>query len=164
MIFRVRHETKGAHVRCEMFAGKHDGALGKCGDFVMRAEEFDHFAWLLRVRAEFAPEKYQDKPSPRSSEIARRVLDAVQNRLSPQEYERAYWQVTTALDDCFELGVRSAGSVVVDLAAAPPRGYERASPPLGSAAIAEDWFTLPPDMRTKERLLEMLAGAGEARR
>ena len=40
MIFRVYHETKGGHVHIRLFAGKRDGALGKCGDLCMRVEEF----------------------------------------------------------------------------------------------------------------------------
>lgn len=32
MIFRIYHETLGGHVHMRIFAGKRDGALGKCGD------------------------------------------------------------------------------------------------------------------------------------
>ena len=41
MIFRLYHETRGEHVHCRLFAGPHDGALGKCGDLVMRVAEFE---------------------------------------------------------------------------------------------------------------------------
>jgi hypothetical protein len=43
MIFRIYHETAGGHVHCRVFAGRHDGALGKCGDLCMRVEEFEVF-------------------------------------------------------------------------------------------------------------------------
>jgi hypothetical protein len=43
MIFRIYHETAGGHVHCRLFSGSHDGALGKCGDFCMRVDEFDAF-------------------------------------------------------------------------------------------------------------------------
>jgi hypothetical protein len=43
MIFRIYHETLGGHVHMRMFAGTHDGALGKCGDLTMRTEEFWDF-------------------------------------------------------------------------------------------------------------------------
>jgi hypothetical protein len=43
MIFRIYHETRGAHVHMRLFAGPHDGALGKCGDLCMRENEFVEF-------------------------------------------------------------------------------------------------------------------------
>lgn len=43
MIFRLYYELRGAHVHCRLFAGPHDGALGKCGDLTMRGEEFEQF-------------------------------------------------------------------------------------------------------------------------
>jgi hypothetical protein len=43
MIFRLYHETRGAHVHCRLFAGPREGALGKCGDLVMRDAEFHAF-------------------------------------------------------------------------------------------------------------------------
>ena len=43
MIFRLYHHTKGGHVHCRLFAGPHDGALGKCGDLCMRTNEFALF-------------------------------------------------------------------------------------------------------------------------
>lgn len=49
MIFKIYHKTLGGHVHCRLFAGKKEGALGKCGDFCMRAEEFDQFKELLRL-------------------------------------------------------------------------------------------------------------------
>jgi hypothetical protein len=43
MIFRLRYRMLGGHVHCRLFAGTHEGALGKCGDLVMRIEEFELF-------------------------------------------------------------------------------------------------------------------------
>lgn len=43
MIFRCYHETLGGHVHLRLFAGKQDGALGKCGDLTMRVDEFECF-------------------------------------------------------------------------------------------------------------------------
>ena len=57
MIFRVYHETK-VHIR--LFAGKRDGALGKCGDLCMRVEEFEVF----RESAGFV----QFRPEPRDED------------------------------------------------------------------------------------------------
>ena len=48
MIFRIYHETLGGHVHMRVFAGKRDGALGKCGDLCMRTEEFEDFRTLTR--------------------------------------------------------------------------------------------------------------------
>ena len=47
MIFRIYHETLGGHVHMRVFAGKSEGALGKCGDLCMRTEEFEFFRDLL---------------------------------------------------------------------------------------------------------------------
>ncbi len=55
MIFRLYHETKGGHVHCRLFAGPHDGALGKCGDLTMKVEEFKWFrsaATFIQFREE----------------------------------------------------------------------------------------------------------------
>lgn len=43
MIFRIYHKTVGGHVHMRFFSGRNDGALGKCGDLVMRTEEFISF-------------------------------------------------------------------------------------------------------------------------
>jgi hypothetical protein len=40
MIFRIYHQQLGGHVHCRLFAGRSEGALGNCGNFVMRVEEF----------------------------------------------------------------------------------------------------------------------------
>jgi hypothetical protein len=55
MIFRLYHETRGAHEHCRLFAGDHEGALGKCGDLVMRVQEFAQFrasATFIQFRPE----------------------------------------------------------------------------------------------------------------
>ena len=43
MIFRLYHTTLGGHTHMRLFAGAHDGALGNCGNLVMRNEEFEQF-------------------------------------------------------------------------------------------------------------------------
>lgn len=43
MIFRIRYVARGGHVHCRFFSGPHEGALGKCGDLVMRLDEFKAF-------------------------------------------------------------------------------------------------------------------------
>lgn len=53
MIFRCYHEQRGAHVHFSIFAGPQEGALGKCGDMCMRAEEFSDFANANRSLMEF---------------------------------------------------------------------------------------------------------------
>ena len=50
MIFRLYHETRGGHVHCRRFAGKHDGALGKCGNLTMKVDEFEAFVELRHER------------------------------------------------------------------------------------------------------------------
>jgi hypothetical protein len=40
-MFRFRYETLGAHTHVRVFAGT--GTLGKCGDLVFRAEEWQKF-------------------------------------------------------------------------------------------------------------------------
>lgn len=57
MIFRIYHETLGGHVHMRVFAGKHDGALGKCGDLTMRSEEFEEFRYsVVQMVIEFKHE------------------------------------------------------------------------------------------------------------
>lgn len=43
MIFRIYYEVVGAHTHMRVFAGAHEGALGKCGDLTMRNNEFIEF-------------------------------------------------------------------------------------------------------------------------
>ena len=56
MIFRLYHVTLGGHVHCRLFAGKGEGALGKCGDLTMRVDEFE----LFRAAATFI--QFRDEP------------------------------------------------------------------------------------------------------
>ena len=54
MIFCIYYETLGGktlggHVRMQVFAGKAEGALGKCGDLVMRVEEFERFRSIVPI-------------------------------------------------------------------------------------------------------------------
>jgi hypothetical protein len=58
MIFRFYHETLGGHVHIRLFAGKKEGALGKCGDLTMRVEEFKEFKeeLILQAQIEFVKE------------------------------------------------------------------------------------------------------------
>ena len=58
MIFRIYHETLSGHVYMRVFAGKHEGDLGKCGDLCMRVEEYEEFRG--RTEAEFQPEVRPD--------------------------------------------------------------------------------------------------------
>lgn len=55
MVFRIRYELRGGHVHCRFFAGKHKGALGKCGDLVMRDVEFTKFRTSAKF-IQFLPE------------------------------------------------------------------------------------------------------------
>lgn len=43
MIFRVYYKRRGGDFHCQMFSGIQAGALGKCGDLVMKVEEFKEF-------------------------------------------------------------------------------------------------------------------------
>jgi hypothetical protein len=43
MIFRIRYAAAGGHVHCRLFAGRHEGALGKCGDLVLTIQQFELF-------------------------------------------------------------------------------------------------------------------------
>jgi hypothetical protein len=87
MIFRIYHEAKGAHVHCRFFSGRHEGALGKCGDFVMRTAEFESFRQLQDATGgllEFQPEKrdedgLREEPSRRSPLEQGGVSDRLSN-------------------------------------------------------------------------------------
>ena len=73
MIFRIYHETAGGHVHMRVFAGKRDGALGKCGDLCMRVEEFEEFrnCSLIDFRPETIsqdPQRSLQRATPQSSE------------------------------------------------------------------------------------------------
>lgn len=56
MIFRIYHKTLGGHVHMRVFAGNTEGALGKCGDLVMRREEFQYFYLIMPLEIEFHEE------------------------------------------------------------------------------------------------------------
>lgn len=43
MIFRMRFRLLGGHVHIRLFAGRGEGSLAKCGDLVMRPDEFEAF-------------------------------------------------------------------------------------------------------------------------
>ena len=55
MLFRIYYETAGGHTHMRIFAGKSEGALGKCGDLCMRNEEFEIFR-ICTHNIEFRPE------------------------------------------------------------------------------------------------------------
>ncbi len=57
MIFRLYYETRGGHVHCRLFAGKGEGALGKCGDITMRVDEFA----LFQAAATFIQFRQEDR-------------------------------------------------------------------------------------------------------
>lgn len=159
MIFRCRYAMMDPrHVRCSLYAGPHEGALAKCGDLVMRPEEFDHFAWLARGRFEFdPPTRFVREPAAaRVNGVTARILDQVRRRLTTAEYRTIFWVITTALDDAFDQGVIAAGGAVVEDGS--PRGYKPVQLPehVEAAVVAADWFALPPRERTKARLIEML--------
>ena len=115
MIFRLYHETKGGHVHCRLFAGPHEGALGKCGDLTMRAEEFEQFAWATRSRVEFDPATgYAEDASVAAADRVVHLLESFRLKLTEAEYQRAFQQLTVAIDNAFETGIRSAGGMVID--------------------------------------------------
>ena len=115
MIFRLYHETKGGHVHCRFFSGPHEGALGKCGELVMRVEEFEQFAWDTRSRIEFDPPiGYAENASVAAADRVVHLLESFRLKLTEPEYQRAFQQLTVAIDNAFETGIRSAGGMVID--------------------------------------------------
>lgn len=42
-IFRFRYLEQGGHTHIRLFAGRSEASLGKCGDLVMRNEEWERF-------------------------------------------------------------------------------------------------------------------------
>lgn len=66
MIFRVRYELAGGHVYMRFFSGPHEGALGKCGNLCMRAEEFGMFRNAATFM-QFVPEATEQPMYPRCS-------------------------------------------------------------------------------------------------
>lgn len=47
MTFKLKHELRGGHVHIAVFSGPDRDHLGKCGDLVMRAEEWPEFRDIL---------------------------------------------------------------------------------------------------------------------
>ena len=157
MIFRLYHETKGGHVHCRFFSGPHDGALGKCGDLVMKVEEFASLVDACPMIDYFPrlPKGNSDGAKRIAAQIVERVaLTLIEDQ--QVDLERA---VADAVQQSFDMGIRSAGGEVLDLA----RGSDNAKVPdqarslLRPAEIAADWFTLPPTLRTKKKLMEVLS-------
>ena len=72
MIFRIYHETLGGHVHMRVFAGKSEGALGKCGDLCMRVGEFEAFVTLNVGLIEFRPEDKGESAKPKRGSLAGR--------------------------------------------------------------------------------------------
>lgn len=122
MIFRVRYYPEplaGAHVHCRLFAGPHDGALGKCGDLTMRHEEFRRF---MRVRGiEFEPEAGASRITPwegllypGSEETAAHCIEPLMDNPSRDGHPETYRRIIVALQDAFDLGVRAAGGAIFE--------------------------------------------------
>ena len=60
MTFKFNHELLGGHVHIAVFSGPDKDHLGKCGDLVMRAEEWDQFGFFMdKVNDNFKPD---DRP------------------------------------------------------------------------------------------------------
>lgn len=51
MIWRTYYKKLGGHVHMRIFCGVQEGALGKCGDLVMKTDEFTEFSRLRKVLA-----------------------------------------------------------------------------------------------------------------
>ena len=70
MIFRLYFQQKGNHVHCRLFAGKAEGALGKCGDLTFRVEEFNELfrignpARIPNGGTHFLPREIDIRPEP----------------------------------------------------------------------------------------------------
>jgi hypothetical protein len=79
MIFRIYHETAGGHVHCQVFAGRHDGALGKCGDLCMRVEEFEIFKPAATF-IQFLEKGREALPAP--AQVANTAREAIARRLA----------------------------------------------------------------------------------
>lgn len=117
MIFRVRYRLAGGHVHCRMFAGRQEGALGKCGDLTMRDDEFRRF---MRVRGiEFEPEADADRLTPWDGnlypgpvETAVHCLEPMMIDIPSRGHPEATRRIVVALQDAFELGVRTAGGSI----------------------------------------------------
>lgn len=157
MIFRIYHETRGGHVHCRLFAGPHEGALGKCGEFVMRSAEFAALADACPM-VDYSP-RLPKGNSDGAKNVASQLVERVALTLIEDQRTDLERAVADALQQSFDMGVRSAGGEVFDVALGRDNvkvpDVARAAPT--PAEIAADWFTLPPSLRTKAKLLEMLS-------
>ena len=157
MIFRLHHETKGGHVHCRFFAGKHEGALGKCGELTLRVEEFASLVDACPM-IDYSPRLPKGNSSG-AKELAVQIAERVALTLVEDQRVDLERAIADAVQQSFDMGVRSAGGEVFDLA----MGSGNAKVPdvvrsqLSPAEIAADWFTLPPTLRTKAKLMEMLS-------
>lgn len=64
MIVRVRYKQRGGHVHMRVFCGRQEGSLGKCGELVMRNDEFVFFraaASFIQFRQEFNEGETRDE-------------------------------------------------------------------------------------------------------
>lgn len=86
MIFRLYWELAGGHVHCKLFAGPHDGALGKCGEFTMREDEFSDYAFLHKATMQFRP-------------TLGNVVPAYVIALDQDEIDAFYELINTAIDE-----------------------------------------------------------------
>ena len=161
MIFRLYHEHAGAHVHCRLFAGKHDGALGKCGDFTMRNTEFASLVDACPM-IDYSP-PYPKGNSFGAKDIAAQIAESVALKLTEDQRTDLESAVATAVQQSFDMGVRSVGGEVLDFKTDNAEVPDQIRAVSFSGKIAADWFTLPPTMRTKARLIEMLNRNGEYR-
>lgn len=123
MIFRIYHETKGGHVHCRFFAGKHEGALGKCGEFTMRIEEFASLVAACPM-IDYAPRIPKGNFSG-AKDIASQIAERVALTLIEDQRVDLERAIADAVQQSFDMGVRSAGGEVLDLA----RGSDNAKVP-----------------------------------
>ena len=61
MLFRILFWRGEVHTTLSVFAGKQEGALGNCGDLVMRNEEFEAFRQLTEGKGEDLLVQFVDK-------------------------------------------------------------------------------------------------------
>lgn len=58
MIFKVKGEFNGAHVKAKLFCGEQQGSLANCGDFCMREDEYRAFCATLMKGSYVRPNGY----------------------------------------------------------------------------------------------------------
>lgn len=71
MIFKFRFLEQGAHTHIRLFAGVSEGALGKCGDLVMRNEEWSAFQDSFAEFSPIATVKFENEEDDHSTLIPR---------------------------------------------------------------------------------------------